>query len=746
MTDTDTDTDNAASAQRQPEDLEAFFQPPNQLRLGTGIPELEDLVAFARRAIMADPPQPLLLPARLGADTYYYAIAFTTDQSRTVRDLLRSHIGTTWTDFDGRNLTTYELGPLDQVAVALAGDSSLVYRFHVAPEARNPVRDAITALSRALEHTPQREARIALPVGRLMGDFNDACAAGAEQAAQAAYAKLAADHRISAVNSLFLRTQLYATFERWTELETHPQFDDLLKLPRPAPASDAIARLAMSKLPDPPNVADFTSVATRFGALITSVSAIRSPHGARYYTLWALHGGESAAALHLRLTDAGWAPDPVIDRLTGTPSAAPSGLLPTTNLPVEEMRAQVRECIEAGRFDTAIDLLAAAPVSDEDLPVVATTVANTLTSKAIALLELYRAHYGDEALRQAAPFVTLPSTDDVGVDLVRCLTALFRTGLELRDRTECVDTIRSNGLTYLRKPGGVAAIADALQDMAASAGETFELAPGIDVCIDLVRDLTTSEAPPADALILAQCVLELWAIHDRTGDRHRAARIVQMTSDLLEVGVNTSGYDEIVELLRAGWDPFLKDADLPLSLDLLELLLAFRPEGTTGLDIFARPLLSRINSHSTRSVAPAVLAVAVDLAPWFGLNLEAVAPALLSEPTQHATRPGTKIALYSLLEQALERAARILRHRYPDLQVVTSSDHVATNALRNAARKADLLIIMDQAATHAATDALRGERPSASIRYAVGKGSSSLIEAAELWLKEQGEETSDHVV
>ena len=81
----------------------------------------------------------------------------------------------------------------------------------------------------------------------------------------------------------------------WEELDQHPALDTLLTLPRPSLASDAFARLAMSKLPDPPDLVAFEPVATLFNALIDSVSAIRSGAGARYYTLWALAGGEPPA-------------------------------------------------------------------------------------------------------------------------------------------------------------------------------------------------------------------------------------------------------------------------------------------------------------------------------------------------------------------------------------------------------------------------------------------------------------------
>jgi hypothetical protein len=49
--------------------------------------------------------------------------------------------------------------------------------------------------------------------------------------------------------------------------------------------------------------------------------------------------------------------------------------------------------------------------------------------------------------------------------------------------------------------------------------------------------------------------------------------------------------------------------------------------------------------------------------------------------------------------------------------------------LRLAARKADLLVIADKAASHAATDALKAARGRRPIEYARGGGTASLIQA-----------------
>ena len=90
---------------------------------------------------------------------------------------------------------------------------------------------------------------------------------------------------------------------------------------------------------------------------------------------------------------------------------------------------------------------------------------------------------------------------------------------------------------------------------------------------------------------------------------------------------------------------------------------------------------------------------------------------------------GSSVAIYSLMESAAARAAAIVRRWYPEVRVDTFAEKVATDALRYSARHADLMVIADKAAAHAATDAIKAARGRRFIQYARGKGTASLVEA-----------------
>lgn len=719
----------SAPADRWPAFRDVFYAPPNTLDLQQRVPALDRMLAIVADLLSKQPPRPILLPAVVGGTSYYYGIAFSPEQARTLRELLQSHIGDTWSDFDGRPVHDDALAdPLIQAAVQFAGDQQFVYRLRVPADERDRIRATVMSLLTSLRTKSRRTARLGVPIGRMIGDLEDACAVGAAGAAERAYATLANDHRISETNRLFLQVQVLAAFDRWQELANHPLLGNLLRLDRPSPVSDALARLALANLDPSPTLQSFRPIGTRFGSLIDSTSAIRTPSGAMYYTLWALTAGESADDLKRRLTDAGWATPAVTELLAGTTSAPAIQAAPAD---AAQVRAQVIAAIAQGRYDTAVELLASLPPHPHDLPAVIEAVTKTFTPGALALLEAHRSAHGEEALREASnnrPH--LPSHP--AMTLADQVRAVFDPVTPQTRLEELVERIKQAGLAELRVPGGVEAVCQVLRDLTAD-GDLGHVGPGVDACLDLVRDLRTSAADPSQVRSVSVATLELWAFHDTSGDRHRARRIGLLAGDAVEAGCSVAQFDDITEILRAGWDPFLTDVDLTTSIDTLEQLVAYQPTGATGLDKFAIPILSRVGPHNAARLPSATLAVAVDLAPTFGLTID-IPPADTSVPAGVSTTSGLTIALYSLEQTALARAKKLLQQRHPGLAFQSLSDHVATDALKTAAKAADLFVIADRAAKHAATDAIKAERRDRPTEYAAGKGSTSLIESVEAWL------------
>ena len=83
------------------------------------------------------------------------------------------------------------------------------------------MRESLCRLARSLAARPHRRIQLTSPLGRLIGDLSDACAAGAQASAQDALAVLEQDHRLARPNKLFLRLQYLAAFELWDSPAGH---------------------------------------------------------------------------------------------------------------------------------------------------------------------------------------------------------------------------------------------------------------------------------------------------------------------------------------------------------------------------------------------------------------------------------------------------------------------------------------------------------------------------------------------
>ena len=92
---------------------------------------------------------------------------------------------------------------------------------------------------------------------------------------------------------------------------------------------------------------------------------------------------------------------------------------------------------------------------------------------------------------------------------------------------------------------------------------------------------------------------------------------------------------------------------------------------------------------------------------------------------------GKKIALYSLKETAVKRAAALLEDLIDEVKVDVFLDHVGGSpALKTAAQQADVFVIATAAAKHAATLFIEDKRPKNSVTlYAQGQGTSSILHA-----------------
>jgi hypothetical protein len=745
-------TADAAAWQRF---LDEFFAPPNELTLASH----ESVPRLAQQAQTAwtrsGSPVPFFLPLRVQNWSYWYAVCQHREQSVWLADLIRCHVGSWVDDFDGRPIEPDSTAAVDVAVNRLLGADGAVFRLRVPkadPVAQKAVFAGLDRLAKILLARPYRGLQMTRPMGRVLGDFWDACANDAVATAEETLAVLTADHRLSRNNALFLQLQFLATFEKWEELEALDSLQDLIRLDRPALASDALCRLVMARLPEGAGPDQFATSAEPYGTLVESVAKIRSPAGAQFYALRSLSLGEPGTDVAVRLLDAGWydhacARQGLADLLptstrAGAPAAVPSGPVDTAVL-----EAMVAE----GRLDTAMEMLQRATPTLELAPLMVLLAQRTLGSAGFALVQTWRAALGEAAVAAAMvePTIVAPVAQAVARPPTRMLAEAFDAGVSATARAEQLGQLAEAAPGLLMRRGALADFVETVRPIGASI-TTAQLPDLLETLLDIERNLYSAAGTLPGLQDLRGLVLELWAVGDDTGGRDRAARCVDLLGRTLEAGLPAADFDEVADNLLAAWAPFLTDADLPLGLEALEILSAYSPTGSTATNPFAAMLLSRIGQHNAHRIDRTALEVCAVLAQEYGLepawpSADPRAPRdkvdagteFAEDESDWPTIPdGTYLAIYSLMEPAVRRAVEMLRRRYPKLRTVTLAGKVASDALRDAARDADVMVIADRAATHAATDAIRDARGHGSLHFAMGKGTNSLLTACLEGLKQ----------
>jgi hypothetical protein len=699
-----------------------FFSPPNEL-VPAADEAVESSIAQAADAWRATPPAPFFLPVIASGWKYWYAVCPDREQDLWVRDLICAYVGS-W--IDGPPVAADSDMPMDEAVRALTGPRGCGLRVRLPrnADADAQVRESLRRLARSLAGRPHRRIQFTWPLGRLIGDLSDACAAGAEACAREALAVLELDQRLARPNKLFLRLQYLAAFERWDDLEALEELPDLVRLDRPVLASDALARLAMARLAPTASLKDFNLATAQLGSLIGSVGAIRSAAGAQYYAYWSLACGEPGEAVAARLQEAGW-----LDQARESTGLAPLlGQAGLVDAPAhtDASPTDLQQAMDSGRLDTALEVLALLSPSADKLPVLIDLVTRTLTTGSIRVLEHWREVLGDSAIDDV--LAARPSESRRGIafaaeSLGDALVRAFADDQPASERARMLENLSAASASRLMQPGALPDVVETVRLLSRSVSPHL-LGDLIDLLLDMERDLFTAAGDVSGIQDLRRIVVETWALGDESGDRRRAARLLDLVGRTLTAGVSASVFSEIAESLRAAWDQFLTDADLPLGLEAIELLAATAPRTKGEVAAFASPILSRIGAHNARRIEPVYLETARALAPEFGLELAVPAEPGTMQPAgvdQAGPPDGTFVAIYTLIEPAATRAAAILRRWYPEVRVETLSGKVASAGLRSAAKNADIVVIADRAAAHAATDAIKAVRGDRPIWYATAK-------------------------
>jgi hypothetical protein len=185
---------------------------------------------------------PVVLPRRheKGGDLTAYVITRDLAHAVVVADLLTAFVGPTYSSFDGLPAQLDPADPVDEAVLEFAGEGLTFTVTSPTKMSQSEAWKALESLQDMLRRRPVRTWRVRKPVGRLLGEFEVALAAGDNSASGDLLDQIAAVGGISPTNLANLRIKRLARLGRDAELLRLPGLADVVLTRPPAPIKDAI--------------------------------------------------------------------------------------------------------------------------------------------------------------------------------------------------------------------------------------------------------------------------------------------------------------------------------------------------------------------------------------------------------------------------------------------------------------------------------------------------------------------------
>lgn len=185
---------------------------------------------------------PVVLPCRreIGGDLTAYVIARSPTHAVVVADLLTAFVGPTYSSFDGLPARLDPTDPIDQAVLKFVDDGLAFKVTSPTKRSQSEAWKALDLLQETLRLRPERTWNARKPVGRLLGEFEAALAAGDNFASGNLLDQIAAVGRLSPANLVNLKIKRLARLGRDAELLRLPGLADVAISRPPTPTRDAI--------------------------------------------------------------------------------------------------------------------------------------------------------------------------------------------------------------------------------------------------------------------------------------------------------------------------------------------------------------------------------------------------------------------------------------------------------------------------------------------------------------------------
>ncbi len=564
------------------------------------------------------------------------------------------------------------------------------------------------------KNRPPMLSNVRRPTGRILRDFFVALRDQDSGSGWRYFDELRRTGSLSARNLLFLEIQALAAFENWEAIVAHPKLGDVLsgRVPRAVAVAFLLAADTLFfhqetlSLLNPGDVCARLAPAVSFFATTPDLGT--EDESVRMWRGWAIgaallgnrHGAESVK----HRVGPAWFQQ----------------LIEVLNLPVpEETRGpaakdSLASLVDApASLDTAIELLKITLQGDEEQ---CRVIAEALQAYPAEIVDQLRLTPAIRTLLDA--LLDIGQTTDTGWGWSQWLQEVQRS----RDPASLVRPA-IEGAAYWDKSdwdeealnrvldGGSSAVQQVLRDVLPILLDWLdrhEISIGIESAESLLLNLALDDVSSVQDLSLVRDLLGIVLAQPHTGGT----------------------YSSMLEAVQAIWAK-IKSAHAVAGLcDVFDLLLEAPCASEAARQVLWQDLQEFFLSNwkrldkETKALAKALSQDLAGSSEQFDIGPE---ESEHGATVDNVDLSGKKVAIYSLMEKAAQRAKWALEELYPGINVVLNHDHTATPALVHLSQSADYFVFASRAAKHQAFYPVTKQR--SDIIYPDGKGTMSIIRA-----------------
>lgn len=686
-----------------------------------------------------------------GGEVVWYVLCSSPRTARLARDEVQAFLGPSYSNFEGRPT---QLNPDDPVERAvLAKYQNNAFRVEI-PDRKfvETARERFGLLIRLEKERPQRHGERRRAAGRILRDFEYALLTNQERTAADCIEDLRSAGQLSAANLLFLEVRRLAAGQHWDGILALPELEMLLNLVRPRRVTEALIRAVY---------AIYLKEFEVSGQVEQAVDRFRSEIWPRFRNLYQtranLFGFEIDASFMMTAACTSGAPEIGRGILDAYPEASPARAYLAKLLefiqgppvvPEVDPLADTRKVFGDGDIDRAYEMaIALTPSFDRTALLLRCAYEMGTLHSAQAALESIDSLSPRERARLERSFSLTRIQNALGeLSAAENPTAAPRAAEEIpsswpawlkrlkaanpwKAAVSVAETAAREWPmeTFLSDASAVAETADLLLEDRPSWGQEAlrdALPYFVEFCLSAGAEARLKPVYESTYVVIAV---------DPQVSLPQTGALVRIAQARLKLGVSRTEYADILAQLGSALQAVDSPAVADLALEALEMLVTEAcPDGERrqqfAIEVIG--IFQRWYKRIDRAQFALLQELAKELRMVIALGDLAKDISEGQESSEWAQLDGKRVAMYSLQESALRRAALVIQELSPGVRVDTFSDHVGSPALKKASTAADIFIIATGAAKHAATTFIEDHRPKdQKPLYARGQGSASLLSA-----------------